>query len=160
MTRNHTAASFGPDVLGGVPEAFVQTALLASGIGLWEWSVTTDRMALSPYLETLFGYPSGEFEATKAAFLALLKPIDKPRFETALANAVQSSSFDAAFMRPRLHPTRTDTHSRTGCAPRSRGARVSSQPVVHASRSMRVITTDFLGATRARRWSCEIPVQP
>ena len=89
MTKEATGSSFAPELLGGVPEAFVQTALLAGGIGLWEWQVVADRMALSPYLETLFGYPSGGFDGTKATFLARLKPIDKPRFELALANAIE-----------------------------------------------------------------------
>jgi hypothetical protein len=42
-------------------------------------------MALSPYLEALLGYPPGGFESTKSSFLARLTPLDRPRFELALA---------------------------------------------------------------------------
>jgi diguanylate cyclase (GGDEF)-like protein/PAS domain S-box-containing protein len=90
MSKEGTGASFTPELLGGVPEAFVHTALLAGGVGLWEWPIGTDRMALSPYLETLLGYPSGGFDGTKSTFLARLTPLDRPRFELALAYAIES----------------------------------------------------------------------
>ena len=83
MTKEATGSSFTPELLGGVPEAFVQTALLAGGIGLWEWQVAADRMALSPYLETLLGYPSGGFDGTKA---------DVPRAAEAHSTSRASSS--------------------------------------------------------------------
>ena len=88
MTKDATGAGFASELLGGVPEAFVQTALLAGGVGLWEWPVGTDNLALSPYLETLLGYPSGGFDGTKATFLARLKLLDRQRFEFALAEAI------------------------------------------------------------------------
>ena len=44
MTSKGTDAGFTPELLGGVPEAFVQTALLAGGVGLWEWPIGNDRM--------------------------------------------------------------------------------------------------------------------
>jgi len=97
-------SSFTVDLLSGVPEAFVQTALLAGGVGLWEWPLDTERMALSPYLETLLGYPSGGFEGTKAEFLARLTPIDRPRFELALANAADAGSeMDVEFRTSNVH---------------------------------------------------------
>jgi hypothetical protein len=76
MTKEDMSASFAPELLGGVPEAFVHTALLAGGVGLWEWPTGTDRMALSPYLETLLGYSLGEFDGTKSMFLSRLA--DRP----------------------------------------------------------------------------------
>jgi hypothetical protein len=42
------ADSLASELLGSVPEAFVHTALLAGGVGLWEWPIIGDRMALSP----------------------------------------------------------------------------------------------------------------
>ena len=69
MTKEGTDATFAPELLGGVPEAFVHTALLAGGVGLWEWPIAGDRVTLSPYLETLLGYPPGGFDSTKTAFL-------------------------------------------------------------------------------------------
>ncbi len=98
MTKEGTDASFAPELLGGVPEAFVHTALLAGGVGLWEWPIVSDRMALSPYLETLLGYPPGGFESTKSSFLARLMPLDRPRFELALADAIErGAECDAEF---------------------------------------------------------------
>lgn len=57
---------------------------------------------MSPYLETLLGYPSGTFECTKAAaFVARLIPIDRPRFELALANATDAGpEMDVEFRTP------------------------------------------------------------
>ena len=98
MTKKGTRASFTPELLGGAPEAFVQTALLAGGVGLWDWPVGNDRVQLSPYLETLLGYPPGGFDSTKSTFLARLKPRDRPRFEHALADAIKrSAQCDAEF---------------------------------------------------------------
>ena len=104
MTKEGTDASFTPELLGGVPEAFVQTALLAGGVGLWEWPIGNDRLALSPYLETLLGYPSGGFDGTKSTFLARLKLLDRPRFELALAEAIdRGAECDAEFRVSDVH---------------------------------------------------------
>ena len=89
MTNEVLGDAFVPELLGGVPGVFVQTALLAGGIGLWEWPIGNDRVALSPFLETLLGYPSGSFDSTKSTFLARLIPIDRPRFELALSEAFE-----------------------------------------------------------------------
>jgi PAS fold. len=98
MTKEGTDASFASELLGGVPEAFVQTALLAGGVGLWEWPIGKRPHALSPYLETLLGYPPGGFESTKSSFLARLMPLDRPRFELALADAIErGAECDAEF---------------------------------------------------------------
>jgi len=102
--KQDTDASFASELLGGVPEAFVQTALLAGGVGLWEWPVVSDRMALSPYLETLLGYPPGGFESTKSSFIARLVPLDQPRFQSALADAIEGGvECDAEFRVIDLH---------------------------------------------------------
>ena len=104
MTKEATGAGFTPELLGGVPEAFVQTALLAGGVGLWEWPVGTDNLALSPYLETLLGYPSGGFDGTKATFLARLRLLDRQRFEVALAEAIdRGAEFDLEFRVSDMH---------------------------------------------------------
>ncbi|MET0917044.1 MAG: EAL domain-containing protein, partial [Burkholderiales bacterium] len=98
MTKEGTDVGFTPELLGGVPEAFVQTALLAGGVGLWEWPIVGDRMTLSPYLETLFGYPPGGFDSIKATLLGRLVPPDRPRFELALADAIErGAECDAEF---------------------------------------------------------------
>ena len=89
MTKEFSGSAFTPELLGGVPDAFVQTALLAGGIGLWEWQVRTNRMVMSPYLETVLGYPTGGFDGSQETFLSRLEPLDKPKFELAIANAIE-----------------------------------------------------------------------
>ena len=79
MTHKGAGPSLTPEHLGGVPEAFVQTALIAGGIGLREWHPQSRTLAISPYLETWLGYPSGAFDGTVDAFFAHLLPIDRER---------------------------------------------------------------------------------
>jgi diguanylate cyclase (GGDEF)-like protein/PAS domain S-box-containing protein len=87
MTRV-SGPTLSPDVLGGAPEALVQTALIAGGIGLWEWHVGTRQLALSPHLETLLGYPPGGFDGEAETFLARLVHVDRLRVEQAIAAAI------------------------------------------------------------------------
>jgi diguanylate cyclase (GGDEF)-like protein len=95
MTR-----TFGPDIppdlLGGAPEAFVQTALVAGGIGLWEWHLASGEMTLSPHLELLLGYPPGAFDGSSQTFLARLLPADRVRVE-ATVGAVGANGAEADF---------------------------------------------------------------
>ena len=86
MTRV-SGPTLSPDVLGGAPEALVQTALIAGGIGLWEWHVGSGSLALSPHLETLLGYPTGGFDGTAETFLQRLVLADRVRVEEAIAAA-------------------------------------------------------------------------
>jgi len=89
---------FSPDVLGGAPEGFVQTALLAGGIGLWEWHLATDDMVLSPHLEALLGYPTRGFDGTSQTFLRRLLPADRVRVEAAVgAVAANGNETDLEF---------------------------------------------------------------
>jgi diguanylate cyclase (GGDEF)-like protein/PAS domain S-box-containing protein len=98
MTKHGQGAGLTAELLGGVPEAFVQTALLAGGVGLWEWQVGSDHVALSPFLEVLLGYPTGGFPGTQAALLARLRPLDRPRFEHAMAEAIgRGNELDVEF---------------------------------------------------------------
>jgi len=91
MTRV-SGPTLSPDVLGGAPEALVQTALIAGGIGLWEWHVGSGELALSPHLETLLGYPTGGFDGASETFLARLVPADRGRVEAAIAAAAASGN--------------------------------------------------------------------
>ena len=87
-----------PDVLGGSPEAFVQTALMAGGIGLWEWHLATGDLVLSPHLETLLGYPPGGFDGASQTFLHRLLPADRVRVEAAVgAVAANGNETDLEF---------------------------------------------------------------
>jgi diguanylate cyclase (GGDEF)-like protein/PAS domain S-box-containing protein len=87
MTRQGAGSGFSPDLLVGVPEAFLQTALLAGGIGLWEWQIGSDRLSLSSYLETLLGYPPGGFDGMQATFLERMPLLDRQRFERVVEEA-------------------------------------------------------------------------
>ena len=91
MTRV-SGPTLSSDVLGGAPEALVQTALIAGGIGLWEWHVGSGALALSPHLETLLGYPTGGFDGASETFLARLVPVDRGRVEEAIAAAAANGS--------------------------------------------------------------------
>jgi diguanylate cyclase (GGDEF)-like protein len=94
----HAANGFGAELLAGDPAAFIETALLAGGVGLWEWQIGTDRVRLSPHLETLLGYPAGGFGGSKASLVARIHPLDVPRLELVLAAAVRGGSdCDAEF---------------------------------------------------------------
>jgi diguanylate cyclase (GGDEF)-like protein len=87
-----------PDVLGGAPEGFVQTALIAGGIGLWEWHLATGDMILSPHLEALLGYPTRGFDGASQTFLGRLLPADRVRVEAAVgAVAANGNETDLEF---------------------------------------------------------------
>ena len=146
MTKEGTDTSFTPELLGGVPEAFVQTALLAGGVGLWEWPIGNDRMQLSPYLETLLGYPSGGFDSTKSTFLARLNPLDRPRFELALAAAIErSAKCDAEF---RIF----DVHGAVRCfVAKGRVMRDSSGTAIRVVGTMQEIPATVVTERRMRR---------
>ncbi len=97
MTRN-SGPTLSPDVLDGTPEAFIHTALVAGGIGLWEWDLASGDMALSPHLETLLGYPADGFDGTSQTFLHRLLPADRVRVEGTLgAVAANGNETDLEF---------------------------------------------------------------
>jgi diguanylate cyclase (GGDEF)-like protein len=87
MTGKSTGPNLSPDLLGGAPEAFVQTALIAGGIGLWEWQLGSGELGLSPHLEALLGHPGGTFDGRSESFLAQVMPVDRARIEDEIAAA-------------------------------------------------------------------------
>jgi diguanylate cyclase (GGDEF)-like protein len=96
MTRQAAAPQISPDLLG-TPDAFIQTALVAGGVGLWEWSAAEDRVALSAYLETLLGYPGGGFAGTRAALLQRMLPVDRVKFRATVDEALGNGEMDTEF---------------------------------------------------------------
>ena len=89
----HTSGpGLSPDLLGGAPEGFVQTALIAGGIGLWEWHLATGDMILSPHLEALLGYPTRGFDGASQTFLGRLLPADRVRVEAAVGAVAASGN--------------------------------------------------------------------
>jgi diguanylate cyclase (GGDEF)-like protein len=95
---NASGPGFSPDMLGGAPEGFVHTALIAGGIGLWEWHLATGDLSLSPHLEALFGYPTHGFDGSSQTFLGRLLPADRVRVEAAIgAVAANGNETDLEF---------------------------------------------------------------
>jgi len=93
-----SSSAFSPDVLGGAPEGFVQTALIAGGIGLWEWHLATGDLILSPHLQALLGYSDGAFDGASHTFLHRLLPPDRVRVEAAIgAVAANGNETDLEF---------------------------------------------------------------
>ena len=84
--------SLSPDVLGGAPELSCTTALVAGGIGLWEWHLATGELALSPHLEPLLGYPPGAFDGASQTFLGRLLPADRVRVEATIGGVAANGS--------------------------------------------------------------------
>ena len=89
MTNDATRGpGYAPQWFAAAAGGLTQAALLAGGVGLWEWPADHTVLALSPYLATLLGYPASDSGWTKASFLARLAPNDRPRFEQAIENAM------------------------------------------------------------------------
>src|SRR6188472_2172390 len=89
MTNDASSGhAYAPQWFAGAAGGLTQAALLAGGVGLWEWPADHAALALSPYLTTLLGYPAADPGRTKASFLARLAPNDRPRFEQAVDHAI------------------------------------------------------------------------
>lgn len=58
----------------------LHAALLAGGVGIWQWEPETGRFQISPHVESLLGLVPGRFAGTREAFVALLHPVDQKRF--------------------------------------------------------------------------------
>ena len=67
----------------------LHAALLAGGVGIWQWEPENGRLQISPHLETLLGLVPGHFPGTREAFVALLHPVDQRRFVLALDAAAR-----------------------------------------------------------------------
>ncbi|HTE14944.1 MAG TPA: EAL domain-containing protein [Burkholderiales bacterium] len=67
------------------------TALLASGAGVWDWNLA-EEFRLSSQLETALGFPARSFPGTLEAFLALLYPMDRDRVSAHLNAAKRNGS--------------------------------------------------------------------
>ena len=78
-------------------------ALATGRMGVWEWNLDTDEVWWSDSLAHVHGLPAGAFGRTLDAFRALVHDGDRPRFDAALAGAVQSGgdfSVEFRFLRP------------------------------------------------------------
>ncbi|MCI3919560.1 PAS domain S-box protein [Paenibacillus sp. TRM 82003] len=62
-------------------------------LGSWDWDIVNDRLTCSDELHHLLGAELGQLE-TLGAFLECVVPEDRPRIETALAEAYQGKPYD------------------------------------------------------------------
>lgn len=90
---------------GNVPfgaEEFSQLhlALEAADIGLWDWNLGTNRVAMSDQMRSLLDIGAGGPGGTYRRFLRAILPGDRRRIASALKRAIlQKSSFDEEFRR-------------------------------------------------------------
>ncbi|UCD49479.1 MAG: GAF domain-containing protein, partial [Phycisphaerales bacterium] len=52
-------------------------AQAAANIGSWDWNIGTGKLLWSDCIEPMFGFATGQFDATYAAFLACVHPSDR-----------------------------------------------------------------------------------
>ena len=97
MTGKSPGPDPSPELLGAATEAFVQTALIAGGVGLWEWQLDTGRLRLSPHLEALLGYPAGSFDGRVETFRARVMPVDRARIDDEIAAAAERGEAEVEF---------------------------------------------------------------
>ncbi|WP_165440549.1 PAS domain S-box protein [Rubripirellula amarantea] len=68
-------------------EQRLQLALDSGGMGLWEWDCGTDLITWSDQMYAMFGYSRDEFDASKAGFLDVVYPDDRPMLEKMIKSA-------------------------------------------------------------------------
>jgi PAS domain S-box-containing protein len=67
----------------------LRVSLEAGGLGTWEWTLPTGRIAWSPSLEAIHGLPTGTFGGTFAALEAVVHHEDRERFGASIRAALQ-----------------------------------------------------------------------
>src|SRR5256886_330473 len=67
----------------------LRLALEAGGLGTWEWTLTTGRIAWSPSLEAIHGLPVGTFGGTLEAFEAAVDPEDRQGVRASVRAALE-----------------------------------------------------------------------
>ena len=69
-------------------EARLRLALDAARMGIFDWEITTNRIAWTRQHEVLFDFKPGEFGGTYAAFASRVHPEDLPGVEAELARCI------------------------------------------------------------------------
>src|SRR5262245_6711046 len=77
-------------------EERLRMALDVAHIAAWEWQLTSGKMRWSTEPESLFGFPSGSF-GEELRIVRVAHPDDTLRIEAAIADALQSGSYDAEY---------------------------------------------------------------
>ena len=166
MNDSSSGAGLPLELLAGMPAAFVQTALLAGGVGLWEWELATDRLVLSRYLESLLGYPSGGFDGNKATLFARINLLDVPRLDLVLTEAIEhGGECEAEFRIADLHGGQRwftikgrVMRDASGAAVRLVGTMQEIPAAVITERRMRLQQSALLGLAASERIA-NIPLQ-
>lgn len=65
-------------------QAALQMALIASGLGLWNWNLVTNKTYYDPHWKGILGYRVDEIENDYKSFEQLVHPEDLPRIRQVL----------------------------------------------------------------------------
>ncbi|MGB7347222.1 MAG: PAS domain S-box protein [Pirellulaceae bacterium] len=68
-------------------EQRLQLALDSGGMGLWEWDIATDHITWSDQMFAMFGYTPEDFDPSKAGFLKVVHPDDRPMLQKMIQSA-------------------------------------------------------------------------
>ena len=81
-----------------VSEERFEYAVLASNDGIWDWSLRSEHLFLSPRFESLLGFEPGSMQETPASFLKRIHPRDRRAAANGLRSHLRSgTSFDFEF---------------------------------------------------------------
>jgi len=70
-------------------QAALQMALIASGLGLWDWNLITDKTYYDPQWKHILGYEVDEIDNDYKSFEQLVHPQDLPRIRQVLHDYLQ-----------------------------------------------------------------------
>lgn len=70
----------------------LRLAVLASGLGTWDWDSTTGKIIWDAEHEQLFGLPNGSFGGTYEAFLACVHPEDRDSITEAINHSLETKT--------------------------------------------------------------------
>lgn len=87
--RAEIAARRRDDDLRHDSETRLRLALEATGMATWEWDIINDTLHYSPQLGPMLGLAAGATHPNCKAFGAIIYPEDQPRFEQAIARALE-----------------------------------------------------------------------
>jgi PAS domain S-box-containing protein len=75
----------------------LQLALEASGDGLWDWDLATDRVYLNPYYQEMLGYRPNELVMNGSVWESMIHPEDSPWVIEQLQHHLQDNSVKYSF---------------------------------------------------------------
>lgn len=71
--------------------AQLDLALQSGRMGIWEWDIPVDHVTWSSHLYEMFGHTPESFQSTKAGFLDVVFPDDRPQLESMIKSAFTRS---------------------------------------------------------------------